>query len=505
MQTVCARGHSVPHENIEDSAISFGPFRLDPAARLLEKHGAPIQIGGRALDILIFLARRAGEVVNKRELVERVWSDVTVDEGSLRFHVTALRKVLGDGTAGARYVVNVPGRGYCFTAPLTRAEQAPVVRHVIERIRAPSLPAPLTRMIGRSDTVDRVSTEIELNRLVTIVGPAGIGKTSVAVAVAHRQLASFSGRTFFVDFGSLKDARLVPGAIASVLGPTVNSEDPLPDLLTFLRGERVLLILDSCEHVLETLAPLAETLVHETLDLHVLATSRESLRAEGEQVHRLFPLDCPPQCAGLGASDVLAYSAAQLFVERIAAHLGGFVLSDAEAPLVAEICRRLDGIPLAIELAAGRVNAYGITGIASLLNSRFSLQWQGRRTAVPRHQTLSAALGWSYQLLPAAESTTLRRLSVFVGPFTLEAAVAVASGEGVSEPEVVEAIASLVSKSLIATPSAERSIHYRLLDTTRAFAAEKLAQSGEGDRIARAHARYSQGSLHDRVLRKPAC
>ena len=493
------------HEIVEDSAISFGPFRLDPAARLLEKHGAPIQIGGRALDILIFLARRAGEVVNKRELVERVWADVTVEEGSLRFHVTALRKVLGDGTAGARYVVNVPGRGYCFTAPLTRTKPAPIVQHVIKGIRAPSLPAPLTRMIGRSETIDGVSAEIELNRFVTIVGPAGIGKTSVAVAVAHRQLASFSGGTFFVDFGSLRDPRLVPGAIASMLGLAVNCEDPLPDLLAFLRCKRVLLVLDGCEHVLETLAPLAETLVRRAGGLHVLATSRESLRAEGEQVHRLLPLDCPPQRAELRAADVLAYSAAQLFVQRVAAHVGEFVLSDAEAPLAAEICRRLDGIPLAIELAAGRVNAYGITGIASLLNSRFSLQWQGRRTAVPRHQTLSAALGWSYQLLPAAEATTLRRLSVFVGPFTLEAAVAVASGDGVSEPQIVEAVANLVSKSLIATPSAERSLRYRMLDTTRAFAAEKLAQSGEADRIARAHAQHCRHSPHERAMRKRAC
>src|SRR5262249_55376200 len=185
--------------------------------------------------------------------------------------------------------------------------------------------------------------------------------------------------------------------------------------------------------------------------------------------------EAPPQSATLKAREVMAFRPAQLFVEPITAGLGHFELSDADAPLVAEICQRLDGIALAIELAAGRVNAYGVAGIASLLNSRFALLWQGRRTAVPRHQTLSAALGWSYDLLPASESTILRRLSVFVGPFTLEAALAIVSGEGVSEPEAVEAIANLVAKSLIATPSAARPPRYRLLDTTRAFVAEKLA------------------------------
>ena len=202
----------------------------------------------------------------------------------------------------------------------------------------------------------------------------------------------------------------------------------------------MLLILDSCEHVLDALAPLAERIVAEVPGLHLLATSRESFRSEGERIFRLFPLDYPPQRDDLGVEEVLSYPAVQLFVERITESLGEFQLSAEEAPLVANICRRLDGIALAIELAAGRVNAYGIAGTASLLDSRFSLQWRGRRTAVPRHQTLSAALGWSYDLLPAAESATLRRLSVFVGPFTLEAAAAVASGDGLGASETMEAI-----------------------------------------------------------------
>ncbi|UFZ02771.1 helix-turn-helix transcriptional regulator [Bradyrhizobium ontarionense] len=484
----------------QDLAVSFGPFRLFPKSRLLERDGAPLHVGGRALDILICLAERAGEVVDKRELVKRVWADVNVDEGSLRFHIAALRKALGDGGEGSRYVVNVPGRGYCFAVPLWRPaplEDRPT--EIASSVRV--LPAPLARMIGRDDAVEKITSELSLHRFVTIVGPGGIGKTSVALAVAHRQLAAFDGQVSFVDFGAVTDARLVPGSIASALGLTVNSEDPIPGLLTFLRSRQMLLVFDSCEHLLDELAPLAERLVREAPSLHVMATSRESLRSEGERVYRLFPLDCPPQRDGLGVADILAYPASQLFVERIAESLSEFELSHDEAPLVADICRRLDGIALAIELAAGRVNAYGIAGTAELLDSRFSLLWRGRRTAIPRHQTLSAALGWSYDLLPATESATLRGLSVFVGPFTLEAALAVASCQGVSEPEAMEAISNLLSKSLIATSPAQRRLRYRLLDTTRAFVADKLVESGEAPRAARAHAEYFRNFLLDISLK----
>jgi len=488
----------VPEKTTHDSAISFGPFRLFPRSRLLEKDGAPLHLGGRALDILVVLAERPGEVVDKRELVKKVWADVNVDEGSLRFHITSLRKALGDSGEGSRYVVNVPGRGYCFAGPLVRAATSGGQ----SKVSAPrSLPAPLARMIGRDEVVEKILAELSLHRFVTVVGPGGIGKTSVALAVAHRRFSAFDGQVAFVDFGALMDARLVPATIAAALGLTVSSEDPIPGLLSFLRSRPMLLILDSSEHILDALAPLAERIVRDVPELHVLATSRESFRAEGERVFRLFPLECPPRSDGLGIADILSYPASQLFVERIAESLSEFQLSEDEAPLVAEICRRLDGIALAIELAAGRVHAYGVAGTASLIDSRFSLLWRGRRTAIPRHQTLSAALGWSYDLLPAAESATLRGLSIFVGPFTLEAALAIASCQGVSEPEAVEAISNLLSKSLIATTPTERRLRYRLLDTTRAFMANKLVESGETGRVARAHAEYFRDFLHDISLK----
>jgi len=477
-------------DSSEDTTISFGPFRLRPNARLLEKDGAPMHIGGRALDILIVLTERPGEIVSKRELVERVWADVNVDECSLRFHIAALRKVLGDDALDARYVMNVPGRGYCFVAPIGQAGSPHFASSMDRKPNCHSLPAPLAKMVGRTDPIDTISSDLEHHRFVTVVGPGGIGKTSVVIAVGHRKLIAFDSAVFFIDFSTIKDVQFVPSTIASVLGFTISSDDPVPALLTFLRYKRMLLIFDSCEHVLDTLAPLAERIVREAPGLHILATSRESFRAESEQVRRLFPLDCPPQRERLNAAEVLAYPATQLFVERITASIGDFRLGDDEAQMVAEICAKLDGIPLAIELAAGRVNAYGIGGIASLLNSWFSLLWKGRRTAVPRHQTLSAALGWSYDLLPAAESAVLRRLSVFVGPFTLDAAVAVASGEGLTEPDVIEAVSNLVAKSLIATVFAAGPWRYRLLDMTRTFAAKKLAESAEACKVLRLYATH---------------
>ncbi len=448
----------------------------------------PLHVGGRALDILILLAERPGEVVDKRELVKRIWADVNVDEGSLRFHVAALRKVLGDTGKSARYVLNVPGRGYCFVAPFAQAASQ-TVPAAADIMLPRSLPAQLSKMVGREEVVEKISNGLTLYRFMTLVGPGGIGKTAVAVTVGHRRSADFDGRVFFVDFGPLRDASHVPTTIAAVLGLTVSAEDPTPAILTFLKTGPALLIFDSCEHVLDTLAPIVERIVREAPQLRVLATSRESFRSEGERIFRLFPLDCPPEREGLDVTEVLAYPAAQLFVERIAQSSGPFQLSAEEAPLVASICRRLDGIALAIELAAGRVNAYGIAGTAALLDSRFSLQWRGRRTAVPRHQTLAAALDWSYDLLPPAESATLRRLSVFAGPFAPEAAAAIASGDGLSTPETLEAIDSLVTKSLI-SPSGSRALRYRLLDTTRTYALGKLKELGENGPFARRHAEH---------------
>ena len=470
--------------------ISFGPFRFFATQRLLEKDGVPLNLGSRALDLLIALVERATEVVSKRELMARVWPNLVVDEGSLRFHIASLRKVLGDGQSGVRYVTNVAGRGYCFVAPIRRSAASPSRTKNFVADRTAKLPVRLLRMVGRDETVQAAS-ELLGQRFVTIVGPGGVGKTTVAVSVAHAKCSEFGGAIHFVDLEALDEPSLVPRAIASTLGLPVNSDSPIQDLLSFVRDQRMLLVLDNCEHVIETAAPLAESIFNEAPQVHILATSRESLRVEGERVYRLPPLRCPPEVAvGLTAAEVMSFPAVRLFVERVIASGVPFVLSDADAPIVAELCRGLDGIALALELAASHVAALGVRGTAALLDSQFRFLWQGRRTAPPRHQTLGATLDWSHNLLSDFERLVLRRLAVFVGSFSLEAAQSVAAGNPVDGGQVVEAVASLVAKSLVATEIGATLVRYRLLDTTRAYALGKLVRSGEAAAVGLRHATY---------------
>jgi predicted ATPase len=483
--------------------LFFGPFSLLTAERLLKKSDESIPLGGRALDILIALAERAGEVVTHRELISTVWPGVTVEDANLRAHIAALRKALGDGRDGARYVSNVTGRGYCLVAPVTRASamQTARVTGITPTERVQRLPPRLTRMVGRDDTVRALAQQLQMRRFVSIVGPGGVGKTTVAISVAHTLVDGFHDAVFFIDLAALTDPQLVPTAVASALGLMVQTQDPLVGLLTFIGDRKILLVLDNCEHVIGIVAALAERVVSEAPQAHILATSREALRVEGEHVHLLYSLDCPPEDAGLTAAEALGYPAAQLFMERAAASGYGDALSDIDAPIVARICRRLDGVALAIELAASRVGCLGIRETAELLDNRFSLLWRGRRTALPRHETLNAMLDWSYGLLSEREKVVLCRLSVFVGDFTRQAAGSVASETEVDEAGVIDAVASLVAKFLIFATVINDSTYYRLLDTTRAYAAAKLTERDETDRIARRHAIfYARFLEHDEII-----
>src|ERR1700677_5019022 len=465
--------------------LSFAPFELSIDSRRLTNGTKAVPLGARAMDILISLVEQPSTVVGKRDLIERVWPNQRADEVSLRVHISALRKALAQSDPSRRYIANVPGRGYSFIVPIaTSPQQTPD----FEPARTAGLPARLERMIGRKEVVATIQAKLLDQKFITIVGPGGIGKTTVAVAVAHEMRSIFDGEVRFVDLSPLGDASLVAPAVASAFGLAIQTIDVLPLLIDRLAGAPKFLVLDSCEHLIDGASALAERLFAHVPTLHLLATSREALRVEGENVHELAALACPPEDQAILALDALEYPAVQLLVDRVRALQRQFDLRDTDAPIAAGICRRLDGIALAIELAAGRVDVYGLGKTATLLDRHLNLSWAGRRTAMQRHQTLNATLEWSYDLLDEEERHILNRLSVFAGGFTFEAAIAVVADDAVDEAKVADCLWELRSKSMIAVYG--QNARLRLLDTTRAFAAERLTEAGEQGFFRRRHALY---------------
>ncbi|MER9599647.1 winged helix-turn-helix domain-containing protein [Mesorhizobium sp. M0244] len=485
--------------------LSFGPFHLAAGKRLLTREGAPVELGSRALDILIALISTPNEIVGKKDLMSQVWPDVTVEEGSLRFHITRLRKTLGDGKDGARYIATLPGRGYCFVAPVSRSggpsDDAPVIA---ARFPHANLPSRLSRMVGRDEDVLKLSARLNASRFVTIVGAGGVGKTTVAIAVGHHLIEAFSGAVLFVDLGMLGDPDLVTTAVASMLGLSVQSSDATPNLIAYLRNKRILLILDTCEHLVEAVATLAASIIDAASQVHILATSREALRVESEHIYRLDALACPPDDPRLSAAVVQTFPAIQLFVERAVAGGARLEVSDAEALLVASICRKLDGVALAIELAARRVESYGLQQTAALLDQRLTLLWLGSRIAPPRQKTLQATLDWSFGLLTELERVVLRRLAVFVGHFTLDAALEVVTSASLDRSTVLASMDSLVAKSIVATRPIGAMMRYRLLDTTRAYVLDIKLDDAEIADLAVRHAAYYRRWLEQTGLEWPS-
>jgi len=473
-----------------DVAI-FGPFRFLPTARLLERDGVPVELGGRALDVLSALVSQAGRVVSKADLLSTIWPDATVVEGVLRTHVYNLRKALGDGEGGGRYVTSVAGRGYCFVAPVIRnvSETTPAVPNAWKP--AHGLPPRLARMAGRDEAVRKLVAQLMEHRFVSVLGAAGIGKTTVAVAVGHALLEEFGGAVRFIDLGALTDPALVAPTVASMLGVPMHADDALDRLQAFLQDKRVLLVLDNCEHVVDAAASLAERLFLRAPDVHLLTTSREALRVEGEHAHRLGPLELPPDAGGMNAETLQTFPAVQVFLERAAASGWSGELTNEDVPIVAETCRRLDGVALAIELAASFVGQCGLQGMAAVLDDRLRLLWQhGRRTAPARQQTLHALITWSYDRLPEHERVVLRRLSVFVGQFSFDAAKAVLLEGSESAESLLDVMNELAGKSLLSASVEDGAIVYRLLETTRVYALERLAESGELERMSLRHALF---------------
>lgn len=462
-----------------DQAVHFGPYRIYPGQRLVMESDRPLRLSRRAMDILLILLEHAGNVVSKQYLMAEVWPDSVVEEINLRVHMAALRKALGDGQAGQRYIVTVAQRGYSFVAPcsLEHIEHGPQ-NHVTEP-SGHNLPLRRTRLIGRQLLVDSLLAQLPRQRFITLVGPGGIGKTSVALRVAEQLIGRYRDGIRLLDLTPIDDPSMIGAHLAAVLELSLHDSEPMNSLATFLRERQMLLVIDNCEHLIDSVALLCESLLRGAPSVHILATSRESLRAEGEFVQRLETLDCPPPIAVLDRAQALGFSALQLFVERATANHDSFELSDAELPLVIDICRRLDGIPLALELAAAQVANLGLRGLLTQLQESFRLLTHSSQTTLGRHQTLRTTLDWSFKLLNACEQTCLRRLGIFRGGFTLESAAAVIVGEHIEPREVFGSITQLVAKSLLNVDVGDEQVFYRLLDTTRSYALEKLEDSAE--------------------------
>jgi predicted ATPase/DNA-binding winged helix-turn-helix (wHTH) protein len=479
--------------------LAFGRFVLSPGERLLSRDGVPVDIGGRSLDLLLALVSQPGRVLSKRELLRQVWPDVVVEDASLRFHLASLRKILGDGQAGARFIATQVGVGYAFVAPVHRLEDlvgsSPTPRSegpVTER-----LPARLPRLIGRQRDARQLMDRIGECQLLTVVGAAGVGKTTLAIEAGHALAERFADGASFVDLAALEDAGLVSSAIAGALGITVQAEDPLVVVLGHIREQQRLLILDNCEHLIDAVSAIVERIREAAPKVAILATSREALRVRGEHVHWLASLDYPNEVTGMSREQLLAYPAVELFVARSSA--GGSALADdlETTQVIADMCRRLDGMALPIELAAVRVAAHGLHATAKLLGERFSLAWSGRRTALPRQQTLQATLDWSYDLLSCPERRTFERLSVFLGPFSIEAALEVVVDEDLNLDEAAAALEELTAKSLVSPDRWGDAKAYRLLEMTRAYARAKLQGRGQAEHeaTARRHAVHVLKSL----------
>jgi predicted ATPase/DNA-binding winged helix-turn-helix (wHTH) protein len=482
--------------------LSFGPFRLDPGERLLTNNSVPVDLSPRAFDILVTLASRHAEVVSKGDLMGQVWPGVAVEESTLRFHIANLRKSLGDGRDGARYIMTVSGRGYCFVALVSRSGEPRPPETPMPGFRHANLPT-RPAMIDREEDLAALLTRLDARRFVTVVGSGGVGKTTLAIAVGHRLMDAFAGAVLFVDLGMLSDPDLVGTVVASLLGLSVQSEDATPSLIAHLRDKRLLLILDTCEHLIGAAAALASTIFAAAPQVHILATSRESLRAEGEHVYRLEPLACAPEGEGLTAAVARTFPATQLFLDCARASGAQLDFSDAEAAIVVSMCRKLDGVALAIELAARRIEAYGVHQTAALLDQRLTLRWGGPRSAPPRQRTLQATLDWSYKLLSEFERVVLCRLAVFVGIFTIDAALAVAMSATADHSLIFGAIESLVAKSMIATRPVAEKMRYQILDTTRAYARESNIGGAELTDASTRHAIYYKEWLQRSAIEWP--
>jgi len=470
--------------------LAFGRFRISLQRRELLADARPIKLGGRAFDVLMALIEARGAVVSKDALMARVWPSRNVEENALESQIMAVRRAFGDDR---RLIRTVSGRGYQFTGELHELFPRPTASVAagggILELPPTNIPEAVFELIGREEELGEILNLAAAHRLVTLTGAGGIGKTTLALALARELRPHSADGVWLVEFSNLADQDLVPAAVAAAVGLELGGgEASAPRVAQALAHRRLLLVLDTCEHVIDAAAAFVEAILRAGSALHIIATSREPLRAEGEWVYAVRPLAVPADDAA--DEPPLRYGAIRLFMERARAAGADLTPDRKLMTTIAAICRRLDGIPLAIELAAARVVALGVEELATRLDDRFGLLSGGRRHALPRHQTLRATIDWSHTLLVEAERVILRRLAVFAGAFGFQAASVVAASAETAPSQVIDGLSSLLTKSLVAADAGGGVRRYRLLDTTRAYALEKLTESGEREPLARRHAEY---------------
>ena len=461
--------------------FSFGRCEVSVAQRQIRYCGKVIAVGDRSFEILLTLAKARGRIVSKDELMATVWPQRVVEANTLESHVSSLRKVLGTERGAIR---TIAGRGYQFVADIVgETEDRSLGRET-------GLPAKLSPLVGREAAISTLTQMVESDRLVTLLGTGGIGKTRLAIETARCLASSFPDRVCLAELAKLSSGDHVAMCVATALGFLPADSQILEDrVASVLNDKKVLLVIDNCEHIIEAVARTVATILKASPSLHIIATSREVLRVEGERIYQVPALEVPLLDSDT-VQDVSRRSAVQLFDRRLRA--AGFVGNDdiETARYKARICRHLDGLPLAIELAAAHALVLGIKCVAERLEDRFELFNRGSRAVSARHQTLRGALDWSYDLLPQFEQQIFARLSVFAGAFSIETAQAILSDEGMSPNAVLEGVMNLVSKSLLTAQTSGVVMSYRLLETTRSYAAERLVDAGGLLLTARRHAEY---------------
>jgi non-specific serine/threonine protein kinase len=462
-------------------AYTFGRFELKPATRQLLVGGQPANLGARAFDLLLALVERRDRLVTKDELLDLAWPGLVVEENNLHVQVSFLRKILGDGI-----IETVAGKGYRFAAQATASERA------LDLLATPrnNLPHPLTRFVGHEIDLDEYESIVGNNRLITLTGVGGCGKTRLAIELASRLLRRFAYGAWFVDLAPMADGERLPLTVARTIGLKERSGQPVVEALCeFVAGREMLLVLDNCEHLMTACEALVATMLDRGDGLHVLATSRQALGLQGEQTLRVRSLSCPTSTENASPARAEMFEAVQLFVDRARLVQPGFRLNASTTPTVVEICRQLDGVPLAIELAAARIKVLSVAELRRKLDDRFALLVGGSRAAPPRQQTLLATIKWSFDLLTEQEHCLLLCLSVFSGGWTLEGAIAVSGAS--SEYEVLDVLTHLIEKSLISSHSdSHGDTRYSMLETVRQYAASSLAKSQDRGPAIRRHLDY---------------